>query len=80
MEVIAVFARQIICRSNDHKRAMQLVASANIPSQMVSILRQELDSMVRVIYLLAQEPARREVLITASVNGQQWKQPGGAVV
>lgn len=77
MEAVAVFTRQILGRSNDHKRAMQLVAAANIPSQMMAILRQELDSMVRVIYLLAQEPARRESLITASVNGQRWGQPNG---
>lgn len=77
MEVMAVFTRQILGRSNDHKLAMQLVAAANIPSQMMSILRQELDSMVRVIYLLAQEQSRREALIISSVNGQQWGQPNG---
>lgn len=77
MEKFAVFTRQILGRSNDHKRAMQLVSEANIPSQMVAILRQELDSMVRVIYLLAQEPARRTELITASVDGEHWRQPNG---
>lgn len=77
MEEVAVFTRQILRRSNDHERAMQLVSVANIPSQMMAILRQELDSMVRVIYLLAQEPIRREELITASVNGELWRQPSG---
>ncbi|MBI6781617.1 hypothetical protein [Pseudomonas syringae] len=77
MEEVAVFTRQIALRSTDHKRAMQLVSAANIPSQMMAILRQELDSMVRVIYLLAQEPARRDELITASVNGELWRQPNG---
>lgn len=77
MDSVAIFTRQVLSRSNDHKRAMQLLATANIPSQMIAILRQELDSMVRVIYLLAQEPARRRILIEASVNGQQWQQSSG---
>ncbi|KAI3494617.1 hypothetical protein L1887_40596 [Cichorium endivia] len=77
MGAVAVFTRQILSRSSDHKRAMQLLAAANIPSQMMAVLRQELDSMVRVIYLLSQEPASRTILIEASVNGQQWLQPGG---
>ena len=77
MDNVAVFTRQIHGRSNDHNRAMQLVSAANIPSQMMAILRQELDSMVRVIYLMAQEPVRRVELITASVNGEHWRQPNG---
>ncbi|QBZ92922.1 hypothetical protein EPZ47_29970 (plasmid) [Pseudomonas viciae] len=77
MDEVAVFTRQVLSRSSDHKRAMQLLARANIPSQMIAILRQELDSMVRVIYLLSQEPARRTTLIEASVKGQQWKQVNG---
>lgn len=77
MEEVAVFTRQILRRSNDHQRAMQLVSVANIPSQMMAILRQELDSMVRVIYLLAQDPIRRGELITASVNGALWRQSSG---
>lgn len=77
MDIVAVFTRQILGRSKDHNRAMHVVAAANIPSQMMAILRQELDSMVRVIYLLAQEPARREALIFESVNGQQWGKSDG---
>lgn len=77
MDAVAVFTRQVLSRSSDHKRAMQLLASANIPSQMIAILRQELDSMVRVIYLLSQEPSRRMGLIEASVKGQQWQQANG---
>lgn len=77
MGAVAIFTRQILSRSSDHKRAMQFLAAANIPSQMMAVLRQELDSMVRVIYLLSQEPASRTILIEASVNGQQWLQPRG---
>lgn len=77
MEALAIFTRQILSRSSDHQRAMRLLATAKISSQMMAILRQELDSMVRVVYLLSQEPSRRAILIEASVNGNLWVQPSG---
>jgi len=55
---------------------MQLLARERLAGQMVSVLRQELDSMVRVIYLLKQEPERRKFLINASVDGKKWSQQG----
>lgn len=55
---------------------MQLLSSYRLAGQMVAILRQELDSMVRVVYLLAQGPERRALLIEASVNGEKWSQDG----
>jgi hypothetical protein len=53
---------------------MELLAGARLAGQMISVLRQELDSMVRVIYLLTQRPERRELLIDASVRGEKWSQ------
>lgn len=42
-------------------------------------LRQELDSMIRVIYLLSiPELKRRNELIAASVNGEKWKVVGSS--
>ena len=69
-----IFIRQILHRSNEHIRAMEVLSAANIPSQMIALLRQELDSMVRVIYLLSQEPSRQTLLIEDSVNGRKWPQ------
>lgn len=47
----------------------------------MSILRQELDSMVRVVFLLEQNDyGYRNRLISAAVNGQRWRQPGGQFV
>lgn len=68
------FCRQVRSRSNEHQQAMLLLSGANLAGQMVSILRQELDSMVRVIYLLAQPLDRRALLIESSVNGEKWSQ------
>jgi hypothetical protein len=55
---------------------MQLLSSAGLAGQMVSVLRQELDSMVRCIYLLTQGSQRRTLLIDASVDGEKWSQEG----
>ncbi|MFM5364002.1 hypothetical protein ACET98_23350, partial [Aeromonas veronii] len=66
-----IFIRQIRHRSNEHIRAMEVLSAANIPSQMIAVLRQELDSMVRVIYLLSQEPSRQTQLGNAS-NQLKW--------
>jgi hypothetical protein len=74
MSNLAIFLRQVRSRSLEHQRAMELLVSARLAGQMVSVLRQELDSMVRVIYLLTQSPERRELLIDASVRGEKWSQ------
>lgn len=76
MSNLEIFIRQVRSRSQEHAQAMQLLASAGLAGQMVAVLRQELDSMVRVIYLLAQNPERRELLIEASANGKKWSQEG----
>lgn len=55
---------------------MALLAQAGLVGPMISVLRQELDSMVRVIYLLAQNLERRELLIESSVNGRIWTREG----
>ena len=74
MPAIDAFCRQVRSRSKEHQQAMRLLSDAGLAGQMVAILRQELDSMVRVIYLLAQPPDRRDVLIDASVKGEKWSQ------
>jgi hypothetical protein len=75
MDSLAVFLRQVRSRSEEHHRAMSVLAEARLPGQMVSVLRQELDSMVRVIYLLEQNIDRRNALIDASVLGEKWSRP-----
>ena len=74
MSDLDIFLRQVRSRSLEHRQAMELLAGGGLAGQMVSVLRQELDSMVRVIYLLTQSPERRELLINASVHGEKWSQ------
>lgn len=54
---------------------MHFLARERLAGQMVAVLRQELDSMVRVSYLLTQDAERRTALIEASVRGEKWSQP-----
>lgn len=52
---------------------MAVLFEKQLFGQAVSVLRQELDSMVRVIYLLSLNPAERTPLIAAAINGEKWK-------
>jgi hypothetical protein len=76
MPNLATFLRQVRSRSSEHQEAMRLLAEARLAGQMVAVLRQELDSMVRVIYLLTQSSERRNLLIEESVNGEKWSREG----
>jgi hypothetical protein len=45
----------------------------DLPGPMISVLRQELDSLVRIVFVLAQkDPAYRRQLIGDSVSGRRW--------
>jgi len=75
MSGIEVFCRQVRARSAEHRQAIGALRA--LPGQMVAILRQELDSLVRVIFLLAQsDRAYRCDLIEASVSGKKWTASG----
>lgn len=75
MNVLSIFLRQVRARSDENQRAMAVLSQSQILGQMISVLRQELDSMVRVMYLLSQPTERRRELIEASVEGRKWLQP-----
>ena len=50
---------------------------ARVHSQVISILRQELDSLVRVVYLLSvRDHAKRARIMTSLVEAGQWKDAG----
>lgn len=77
MSALHTFCRQIRSRSAEHESAMRLLFGNRLLGLMVSILRQELDSMIRVIYLLSiKDRTERNRLIEASVDGQQWTVKG----
>jgi hypothetical protein len=50
-----------------------LLSRTDLTGQVMSVLRQELDSMVRVIFLLSQPLEERSHLINQTLNDQKWK-------
>ena len=61
MDSLGIFCRQVRARSAEHRLAVARLGSARTHGTIVGILRQELDSMVRVVYLLSvTDRGRRE--------------------
>ncbi|WP_018417400.1 hypothetical protein [Teredinibacter turnerae] len=66
------FIELIKSRSDEHKVAFSRIH--DLPGSMVSILRQELDSLIRVLYLLSVvDLDERKRLMQCTVNGERWK-------
>ncbi|WP_224365398.1 hypothetical protein [Hyalangium versicolor] len=77
-DVVATFCRQIRARSAENMHAIHQLSRAGLHGVCVGLLRQELDSMVRVIFLLGiSDKAERFALIRASVEGEMWRHSGG---
>ncbi len=74
-----VFCRAVRARSYEHKEAIELLIRGGVTSQVISILRQELDSMVRIIYLLQlNDSIYRNRLIKDTLIGKQWRHKGSS--
>lgn len=75
-DAVKVFTRQVRARSAEHAAALRVLELARLHAMGVGILRQELDSLVRVMYLLAlKNRSQRLKLIQDSVNGRRWRGP-----
>jgi len=75
-EVTQKFCQMVRCRSDENRRAMQALVriSQKVISPVMSLLRQELDSMIRAIYLLSiHEPTERTSLIESTISGKKWQ-------
>ncbi|MDR3676674.1 MAG: hypothetical protein P4N24_14375 [Acidobacteriota bacterium] len=73
-----IFVRQVRERSLENAKSLRLLHREGLQANVVSILRQELDSLVRVIFLLSQtDRTYRTALISASVDGHQWTRKDG---
>lgn len=61
----------IKARSDEHEVAFSRIH--DLPGSMMSILRQELDSLIRVLYLLSMpDMAERARLMACTVRGERW--------
>lgn len=66
------FIQLIKSRSDEHEIAFSRIH--DLPGSMMSILRQELDSLIRVLYLLAiSDLEERNRLMACTVKGERWK-------
>lgn len=74
------FCKIVRQRSKENKQAIGLLSRTGLTGQVMSVLRQELDSMVRVIFLLSQTIDEREHLIDLTLTGKKWKLKNNANV
>ncbi len=70
-----VFCRMVRARSHEHDQVVALAAPRGLVGTLLSTIRQELDSMVRVIFLLTLDAAERERLVKLAVSGKRWTVP-----
>ena len=68
------FVQTIRNISIENRKSITLLLSANLFGNSFSIIRQELDSMIRVIYLLhVIDLQEREQLIKQTLSGEKWQ-------
>ena len=68
--------RQILReRSKENLSAGQLLFSNKLYGQFISVLRQELDSLVRTVFLLCKDIDVREHFIRQTLQNIKWTQP-----
>jgi hypothetical protein len=72
------FCRQVRSRSQENRKAVGLLHENGLTGSILAVLRQELDSLIRCIYLLSvRNRPYRERLIRDSVNGALWRTEEG---
>ena len=69
---VETFARLVRARSEEHAEAVRALRHARAHGVLVGILRQELDSLVRVVYLTQQPPDERDRLLGQMERGEKW--------
>lgn len=74
---LEVFCRQVNSRSQENFSAFHLSFHEKHYGNALSIIGQEIDSMIRVVYLLTiSDLDHREQLVADSVEGRKWKHKG----
>ena len=67
------FCQLLRNRSEENKKSFYILFQNRLYGNCFSVLRQELDSMVRVIYLLNETDLnKRESFIQQTLNGEKW--------
>ncbi len=63
MEDLKQFCEIVKKRSEENSKSIKLLYEQKLYGNCISILRQELDSMIRVLFLLSKERKTRQILI-----------------
>lgn len=67
------FCQLLRNRSNENKKSFEVLFRNRLYGNCFSVLRQELDSMVRVIFLLNEtDLGKRDAFIRQTLNGEKW--------
>jgi len=74
------FCKIVRQRSQENRQSVELLSRNGLTGQVMSVLRQELDSMVRLIFLLSISLDERNHLINLTLSGQKWKLRSNAQV
>jgi hypothetical protein len=67
-------------RSAEHCSAGKLLFENGFYGQFISLLRQELDSLIRVVFLLSKDLNTREHFINQTLNNVKWTQPNSRAI
>lgn len=74
-DVKQAFIELIKKRSEENEKALTSLFSQNLIGNCISVLRQELDSFVRIMYLgRISDISNRERLMQQTLNGQKWNE------
>lgn len=75
---LAIFCRQVRKRSQENREALCLLHRNALMGNVMGVLRQELDSMIRCIFLLSVTDRQyRERLLHDSAIGNPWRNKDG---
>lgn len=72
MNNLKQFCEIVKKRSEENSKSIKLLYEQKLYGNCISILRQELDSMVRVLFLLSQGQETRQLLIQQTLDNQKW--------
>ncbi len=74
-DVKQAFVELIEKRSKENEKALTTLYNQNLIGNSISVLRQELDSFIRIMYLgRISDISTRERLMQQTLNGQKWNE------
>lgn len=76
-DLITTFCNIVKKRSEENSKAIEILVKNKLYSNAVSVLRFELDSMIRVLYLLSCDQRTRNIHLQQFFNDEKWIKQNG---